>query len=63
MIRRISSLSLIDKKSILLHRLSLENISRIIFDNTENYFYSALEIKKYLKFNNDISNNSITKKI
>ena len=58
MMGRISSLSLIDKKIILLNELSSENISGITFDNTENYFYSAIGDEEILKFNNDILNNT-----
>jgi hypothetical protein len=58
MMGRISSLSLIDKKIILLNELSSENISGIIFDNKENYFYSAIGDEEILKFSNDISNNT-----
>ena len=58
MMGRISSLSLIDKKITLLNELSSENISGIIFDNKENYFYSAIGDEEILKFSNDISNNT-----
>ena len=58
MMGRIYSLSLIDKKTILINELSSENISGITFDNTENYFYSAIGDDEILKFNNDISNNT-----
>ena len=58
MMGRIYSLSLIDKKTILINELSSENISGITYDNTENYFYSAIGDEEILKFSNDISNNT-----
>ena len=42
MMGRLTSLSLIDKKTTLLNELSPENITGIIFDDTGNYFYASI---------------------
>ena len=63
MMGRLTSLSLIDKKTTLLNELSPENITGIIFDDTGNYFYASIGDDEILKFESDSNNTNPLSKI
>ncbi len=63
MMGRLTSLSLIDKKTTLLNELSPENITGIIFDDTRNYFYASIGDDEILKFESDSNNTNPLSKI
>ena len=56
MMGNLSLLSLIDKKITLLKELSPENITGIIFDETENYFYASIGDDEILKYESELNN-------